>query len=252
MNKECPGCKTPVAANTSFCSNCGWKFTNAASNNAPNISRPALRPKIPCEVQMAFTVDRTRSSQDFEKGIPITVNGIMDTVVAKARKVSVWGQTHGDLDEGQDIVLLVDGGTADEAKIAAARVVYDGGGDPPEHHLDAIERLLLTVPWISDPQKARGAIVALLTAESKPARSGRTARQIGEDIKRRGVLLYLVCEETPQLRELCDAAQGSLFRISNSPDPKDLQSIATKISASITQVASAGATVPLTASSANP
>lgn len=214
--------------------------------------RPAVRPKIPCEVQIAITDDRTGSSEAFKTGIPITVEGILNPVVAKAREVKVWLQTHGDLDEGQDMVLLVDGGTADDAERAVKGVVYEGGGDAPEHHLDAVERLANTVPWIADPRKARGAIVALLTADSKPARSGKSARQIGEEIRTRGVLLYLVCEETPTLRELSDAAGGWIFKISNSPDPKELQSIASKVAASITQVAGSGATVPLTAPRTNP
>ena len=40
-------------------------------------------------------------------------------MVAKAREVKVWFQTHGDLDEGQDMVLLVDGGTPEDAAVIA-------------------------------------------------------------------------------------------------------------------------------------
>lgn len=245
--RECPSCKSMVADNVDTCPGCGWQFNVGIGKGGVSIVPPAVRPKLPCEVQIAITDDRTGSSNQFKVGIPITVEGILTPVVAKAREVKVWFQTHGDLDEGQDMVLLVDGGSVEDAKKAVKTVVYEGGGDPPEHHLDAVERLLTTVPWIADPRKARGAIVLLATADSKPARSGKTARQIGEEIKQKGLLLYLVVEETPQLRELCDAAEGWLFPISNTPDPKDLQQIASKVAASITQVAGLGATVPLTA-----
>ena len=250
---ECPSCNKPsVANNEAICPGCGWQFKAGVGKGGVSIVRPAVRPKIPCEVQIAITDDRTGSSDQFKLGIPVTVEGILTPVVAKAREVKVWLQTHGDLDEGQDMVLLVDGGTPEDAKKAVQGVVYDGGGDAPEHHLDAVERLVNTVPWIADPRKARGAIVALMTADSKPAHSGKSARQIGEEIKKRGILLYCVCEETPQLRELCDAAGGWIFTISNSPDAHQLQSIASKVAASITQVAGSGATLPLTAPRTNP
>jgi hypothetical protein len=250
--RECPSCKASVVDNADSCKVCGWQFKASVGKSRVSIVRPAVRPKIPCEVQIAIDVDRTGSSEAFKSGIPNTVDGLVSSVVAKARDVTVWVQTHGDLDEGQDTVLLVDGGTPEDAKKAVEGVFYGGGGDAPENHLDSIECLANTVPWIADPRKARGAIVALMTADSKPARSGKTASQIGEEIKKRGILLYLVCEETPTLRELCDAAGGWMFKISNSPDPKELQSIASKVAASITQVAGAGATVPLTAPRINP
>ena len=250
--RECPSCKEAlVVDHVDNCPGCGWQFNVGVGKRGVSIVRPAVRPKIPCQVQIAITDDRTGSSEAFKCGIPVTVEGILTPVVAKAREVRVWFQTHGDLDEGQDTVLLVDGGTAEDAKKAANGVVYEGGGDAPENHLDAIERLANTVPWTADPRKARGAIVALMTADTKPARSGKTARQIGEEIKKRGVLLYCVCEETSQLRELCDAAGGWIFKISNTPDLRELQSIASKVAASITQVAGSGATLPFTASRAN-
>lgn len=244
--RECPSCKKMVDDSVDACPACGWQFNVGLGKGGASIVRPAIRPKMPCEVQVAFTDDRTGSSDQFKVGIPITVEGILTPVVAKAREVKVWLQTHGDLDEGQDMVLLLDGGTAEDAKKAIKAVVYEGGGDAPEHHLDAVDRLVNTVPWIADPRKARGAIVLLATADSKPARSGKTARQIGEEIKKRGILLYLVCEETPQLRELADAAGGWLFKISNTPDQNELAQIASKVAASITIAAGAGATVPLT------
>ncbi len=245
--KECPSCKAEVSDSLAVCSGCGWQFNEGVGKGGVSIVRPAVRPKLPCEVQVAFTDDRTGSSDEFKVGIPITVEGILAPVVAKAREVKVWLQTHGDLDEGQDMVLMVDGGSADEAIEAVKTVVYDGGGAEEESHLDAVEQLLNTVPWIADPRKARGAIVALMTADSKPARSGKSARELGEEIKNRGILLYLVCQETPQLRELCDAAGGWLFEISNTPKAEDLKRIAQKVAASITVAAGAGATVPLTA-----
>ena len=104
-----------------------------------------------------------------------------------------------------------------------------------------------TVPWTNDPTSARGAILAFTTADSKPAGSGRTARELGEEIARRGLLLYMVAEHTSQLQQLVDAAGGLMFPISNDPDPANMQKIAARISASIVQTLATGGTVPVPA-----
>ena len=104
---------------------------------------------------------------------------ILDPIKDKARGVTVWLQTHGDRETGQDEVLLTDGGTPDQTIADAASIVYDGGGDPPEHHLDAVETLHARIPWNPNPAEARGALIAITTDDSKPAQSGRSADDIG-------------------------------------------------------------------------
>ena len=86
-----------------------------------------------------------------------------------------------------------------------------------------------------------------MTADRKPARSGMTVQQLGEVIKQRGLLLYLVCEPMPTMRELIQAASGMMFAISNSPNPADLQRIAAQMSASIVASVAKGGTTPMTA-----
>ncbi len=170
---------------------------------------------------------------------------ILVQVAAKARAVKCWLASHGDLDEGQDFVIHTDGGTPEQAIEDIKKIAYGGGGDPPEHHLDAIEALLDRVPWSVDPSRARGAILAFLTADSKPAKSGTTAPELGKRIKDKGLLLYLVCEPTPTLRELVDTAGGLMFQISNNPDLVDLQRIAGQLAASIVATVASGSTVPM-------
>ncbi|MEO1528209.1 MAG: hypothetical protein AAFX06_22490 [Planctomycetota bacterium] len=166
-------------------------------------------------------------------------------IEGKARSLSVYLQSHGDEDYGQDPVLLTNGGTADQATEDLNKIVFEGGGDAEEHHLSGIEELANSVPWNSDPQKARGAVLAYTTADSKPAGSGQSARELGESLRSRGLLLYLICEPKPQLRELCEGAGGLMFPISNDPDPKEMQKIAGQLSASIVQTIATGGTVPL-------
>ncbi|EDL57290.1 hypothetical protein PM8797T_16760 [Gimesia maris DSM 8797] len=194
---------------------------------------------------MAITVDRTGSSQQFADGILKSVPLITDQIEAKARNLTVWLQSHGDEDYDQHPVLLTNGGTAVQAIKDLSHIVFAGGGDAPEHHLSGIEELANSVPWNADPQQARGALLALTTADSKPTGSGRSARELGEALRSRGLLLYLICEPAPQMKELCEGAGGLMFPICNDPDPKEMQKIAGQLSASIVQTIATGGTVPL-------
>jgi hypothetical protein len=210
-----------------------------------SVVAPAGRPKMPVEVELGITIDRTGSSQQFAQGIAKSIPIITSQIEAKARSLVVWLQSHGDEDYGQDPVLLTNGGTAEQAVKDVSKIVYEGGGDAEEHHLSGIEELSNSVPWNSDTRKARGALLAFMTADSKPAGSGRTPRELGETLRSRGLLLYLICEPTKQFQDLCDAAGGMMFPITNDPDPKEMQKIAGQLSASIVQTIATGGTVPL-------
>lgn len=242
---SCPSCQAQVDASAGVCPACGWKFNAGVGNISSSLVCPATRPKIQCEVDLAVTVDRTGSSEPFKVGIPKTLEEILQQLKAKTREVKVWLITHGDFDDGQDIIMHTSGGTPEQAIEDIKKVSYGGGGDPPEHHLDAIEFLLNKTPWTANLARARGAILAFTTADSKPTKSGISARDLGAEIKRRGILLYLVCELTPTMHELATAADGIVFQITNSPDPTELQKIAAQLGASIVATIASGSTVPM-------
>jgi hypothetical protein len=242
MTRDCASCGKKINDGSITCPGCGWQ--NSGKGPKP-IVKAVARPKIQVIVQCGMTIDRTGSSGAFRDGIPLTAAGILTPIAAKALDVKVWLQTHGDLDENQQVILLGDGISVEEAINEVKKVEYDGGGGPEETHLDAIETLLDTVPWANNPHTTRGAIVGMMTADTKPARSGVSASELGERIKQQGVLFYLVCEPTPTLQELSDAADGMLFEISNTPDASELQKIAGQISASIVATVRSGSTVPI-------
>ena len=241
----CPSCQTQVNASTDVCPSCGWRFNATSGKPAQSIVRPATRPKIQCQVDLAATVDRTGSSLRFQTGIPQTYEMIVSQVKPKVRKVNCWLASHGDLEEDQDFIIHTDAGTPEQAIEDIKKISFGGGGDASEHHLDAIESLLNRVPWTADPSRARGAIIAFMTADTKPAKSGISAAVLGKQIRDRGILLYLVCEPTPTLQELAFAAEGLVFQISNNPDPSEMQRIAAQLAASIVATVASGGTVPM-------
>jgi hypothetical protein len=242
MQIPCPYCQSFVEDSAACCSACGSNLQRAPQMS---VVRPAGRPKMQSDVELSLLVDRTGSSHRFSRGIVNSVPIITEQIERKARKLTVWLQSHGDEDYGQFPVLLTNGGTAEQALRDLRTIVFEGGGDEEEHHLSAIENMANSVPWTADPKKARGALLAFMTADSKPAGSGQSARELGESLRNRGLLLYLICEATPQFRELCEGAGGLMFPISNDPDPKEMQKIAGQLSASIVQTIATGGTVPL-------
>jgi len=244
---HCPSCQAQVDASANVCPSCGWRFNMSSGKLSPSIVCPATRPKIQCQVDLAATVDRTGSSECFQVGIPKTYEMIVSQVKAKAREVNCWLGSHGDIDEGQDFIIHTDAGTREQAIEDIKKIYYGGGGDISEHHLDAIESLLNRVPWTDDLTRARGAIIAFMTADTKPAKSGVSAASLGKQIKDKGILLYLVCELTPTLNDLASAAEGLVFQISNNPDPSEIQKIAAQLAASIVATVASGGTVPMTA-----
>jgi hypothetical protein len=222
------------------CPVCG--FDLARSGRAGPIVDACNRVKMQVGVDLGFTIDITGSSAAFQLGIPLSVQIICDQVAKRARDVQVTLQTHKDLECGEPMVLHLDRGTPQQALQAMRVIEFGGGGDLPETHLDAIEHLAKIVPWRGNGH-SRQAIVALLNGDSKPLRSGRSAHDLGVELRHRGILLYLVCEEYPVLRELADAAGGMLLGISNTPDPDELRHVSAQVAASITQVAGSGGTV---------
>ena len=243
---NCPSCQHRMESVADMCPLCGWSFAMQLPSQGQSLVRPAERPKLQCEVELAITIDRTGSSQTFQTGIAKTCGIILKQGAVKARSMRCWVASHGDLDKGQAFIIHTDGGTPEQALADVEGIVYGGGGEPPEHHLDAVESLLNSVPWTADASRARGAIIAFTTSDTKPARSGITAAELGAAIRERGILFYLVSEITPTLLELATAAEGLVFRIRNDPDPVELQRIAAQVAASIVATVASGGTVPMT------
>lgn len=240
--KSCGGVITDVTQTK--CPNCGQQL-QPAEDAGRVINRTLARPRISAELDFATTVDRTGSSQAFQEGIPLAYEKIVRGIEQQIRDVKLHLFSHGDLDYGEETILLTDGGTTEQAISDIKSINFGGGGDSTETHLSAIEHVMNNVPWRNRPNRSRSALLAFLTDDSKPCRSGLTPWQLGEELKKRNILLYLICQPTPTLSELVDAAGGLMFAISNSPDPKELEQIASQLTASIHAATSTSTTKPL-------
>lgn len=248
---KCPSCSAAIdpAINT-VCPNCGFQVCLGL---APTIIQPVRRlQKISASVLVSLLIDITGSTGRFARGVPLAVKHILELIGAKARETKVYVHTGGDLDYGQQCVLLCNGLPVPEAVVEVARLGFGGGGDEPETHADSVETVLATTPWEPDARKWRNALIVFLTADSKAARSGTTPAKLGAALKSRGILVYLVAEDYPFARELAAAADGLFFAISNDPDPVQMQQIAAGISQSLLITAAGGATRPMTVVAPSP
>lgn len=250
---QCPSCQAVFTGKApGACKKCGAALVAprmgeaSLSRTAVPSFRPAARPKLPVEVTLGIEIDRTGSSAAYRAGIGTSSEVLLDALTAKAKGVTVYVGTHGDLECGEEPVLHTAAGTPDQALADIRAITFGGGGDAPETHLDGIEHFLATVPWPMDSARTRSALVCFLTDETKPARSGRSAAQIGEAVHAKGVLFYAVCEPTATLAELVRAAHGLHIPISNDPDKAELQRAAAAVGASIVATLGAGGTVPMT------
>ena len=238
---SCPFCGEEIEAEDA-------QFPFDSIINPSSVIKPAKRPKIQVDVTLGITIDATGSSSKFQVGIPLTTKIILTQLETKARSVHCYLQTHRDEEYKEMPTLITNGGMPSQVLEDLKSVKFTGGGDAAETHLDAIANLL-TLPWDPDFSKSRGAILAILNADTKPLRNGRSIQHLAQEISERNLLLYLVCEPYPQLQELIDYTRGMMFPISNSPEPGELQKIATQLGASIIASVSKHSTVPIAASS---
>lgn len=205
----------------------------------PTIATALSRPK---QGKMTFVVDvdRTGSSKAFQVGIPKTFKLIGEEIKKIVIDIDTYLISHGDLDFGQEIVLHVDSGTIDETAEEIERIFYGGGGDIPEHHLDAIEFITETVPF--DP-RGHAAILTFITDETKPCLSGKSAQELGAELQQRNIKLFLICQPTPTLTELVESANGFIFPISNNPSTEEYEAIIQQLSTSMTASIRSGSTI---------
>ncbi len=244
-NAACSGCGAEITAGRPHCATCGQSVAVATPSTSPIKIAVRPRPKIPVTAEIGITLDRTASSQTFEQGIRYLVPQLLEGVALRAARVQVYLQSHGDLDVGQDMVMHCAGGTVAEACVDLDDIVFGGGGPPQENHLDAVESLMTTIPFVKNPATHRGVIVAVMNAESKPARSGRSPEEIGRALLDQHLLTYLICEPTRKLKRLSAAARGMLVPISNNPSQKVIEQVVAEVGASIAMTLSTGGTTPL-------
>jgi hypothetical protein len=234
----CPACQSP---------------TVASSTVSPSLSRSIIKPealgKLPVRVEIAFADDITGSSGPYkERGILEAARCVLDEAGKRAAEIVCWLQAHGDSEYGQNPTLIVDRGTASDVLAALASLDYGGGGDAEETHTEAIYQLLKTIPFTADPARARGAIIAFLTDETKDTGCPLTPQELGAQVRQRGLLLYLIATATPKLQAMVNAAGGILLPISNDPDEAELRRLGAMVGKSLTMSVVTGsktATMPI-------
>lgn len=250
MNTYCQVCQGQLDGNGA-CPNCGPKAGSAAGVGQFQF-KPSRQRLLPTSVTLVGDLDRTESTTPFSAAIPKVFQGVARGLAERITDITYDVWTHGDLDCHETPVQLCHHVGMDEAINALKSIVFEGGGDLPETHADQLENLLAVTQWGSDPLKSRNILLMFATDETKPSRSGKSMKQIGAEFKAKGVFLFLVCQETPSLREIVDAAGGYLIPISTDPDEAETKRVVSQLTASITATATRAATIPLSVVQAQP
>jgi len=207
-----------------------------------------VRGKRPGSAKIAITVDRTGSTSAFQQGVPLIAGHALRSLAGTISKLDIDLSSHGDEDFGEMPIQLVQSGTVEHVIEAIEGIAYGGGFDEPESHAQALQRLLDITPWGLRMLYCRNVAMGFLTADTKPLPSGKSMRQLGQEYKAKGVKLILVCQSTPNLQELVDAAGGFLIPISNNPDNAEIQKVVAALCATLTiTMSSAGGTIPMSA-----
>jgi hypothetical protein len=241
--QSCQICQCELDSNQ-VCPNCGPKAGQSSATDQFQIKAAKPR-RIPTEVIFVGSADITGSTGPYSATVPEVFEKVGRGLADKIATITYDVWSHGDLDCGQTPVQLCQHVTLDEAVAALKTLVYDGGGDPAESHADQVENLLNVSQWGADPLKSRNVLLMFATDDTKPTRSGKSMKQLGKEFKDKRVFLFLVCQETANLRELVDSAGGVLVQISTNPDATEIQKVVAQLTASIATTVVHGATIPL-------
>ncbi len=227
FRRHCPDCGTVQQAGR--CLECDESSLTAQRRYLSQRRGSSLSENV----DIGVLVDRTGSSAAFSKGVVVATETVLRIVENNLPDSRAWVQTHGDEDYGEFPELLAGPGPVEQTVKAVRSICFDGGGDAEETHLSGVEAAIGHLGCFASQSDRRQAMLVFLTDDTKPARSGHTAEAIGSRLKQLGVLFYLICQPTPSLRQLCTAADGLCFEISNNPTEEMLHEIASQIAGSV-------------------
>lgn len=243
----CPSCQSEFDSSIgAACPKCGYGVSSAPVEQALVVrAERVIRPGC---VKVGATFDGTGSTRTYQASIPIIFGDVLACLGGLVTKLDIDVWKHGDEDFNEVPVQLVQSGTAQQALDALRSIQYSGGFDAAETHATQIERLSNVTAWGTRLVGCRNVLLAFLTDDTKPLPSGKPMRQLGTEIKAKRVKLFLVCQSTPSLQELVDAAGGFLIEISNNPDTAEIKKVVSSLCATLTATMSgAGGTVPMSA-----
>ena len=243
MKIKCLSCSAEIDESAKVCPGCGYQRELAP----PTLDLSGVtRPKSVIGLIVCFLVDRTGSSDEFANGIKTMIRKTLETIEPRIETLRVSVVTYGDEDEGQHPEFLCQQVTSDESLEQVGGIVFSGGGLPRESHESAVEFAAENVPWAESRKEARNALVVFSTAETKPTKSGRSAKEIGEILGAKNVQFFCVVEPYPFHYDMCDGCNGLVFSISNDPDPSDIEKIGGQLAATLTASATSGTAAPAT------
>lgn len=237
---RCPSCNELIASRILACDKCGYQLIGGTPARLRVIAQRTL---IPVTAHLHYLVDTTGSTAVRSGNITKFTQSSQKIVGSKAAKLLTSVYSCGDLEPGggeapKPTVALAEGVSPAQSEAVLKSLIYEGGGDAEETHLDSIEAVL---NWIPPGERAeRHSLIAFFTDASKPMRSGMTPQELGARARAQGVFPVLVCQPCPLLESFREASGGLMYPITRDPSDDEITEVASKVAVSVLASLTAG------------
>lgn len=208
----------------------------------------ALGGKKPVACDVLVIDDGTGSGKPWAAGIEKGTEMVVRTLTAKLAAVSFGYTVSRDRDVGEADEQRLANVDGDQLLREQKLIVRDGGGDPEETFGDSVMDAVSGYPFNHASDVSR-AIVLLTTSNSKPTAAGLAPFQVGEEVAKRKIYLFVVGEPGSNVEDMVKGAGkygGGFFHLSLNPSQAEVDQMAARLTATIMGTVSnpAAGTVP--------
>lgn len=147
-----------------------------------------------------------------------------------------------DTDIGEEDEYRLRGSTGADLLREQKLIVRKGGGDAPETFSRTVENQLSDPGWMvyTGGLEALG-LVMFTTSDTKPALYN-SLTELGAELKRRNIKLFVIGTPGTNMEELVHAADGFFFPLNTSPTDAEAREIVAKLAATVKSTMGAAAT----------
>jgi hypothetical protein len=203
------------------------------SKGIPGMPRAGINGKRPELARVSVKDDGSGSGLVWARSIEFISSHLV--VELERRFLSVTYDYVGmhDMAIGEADEYLLQGGSGEDLLRAQKLLRRSGGGDADETFFQTVENHLSapdSMPY-TGASEALG-MVMFTTSNSKPAKHN-TVAQLGAELKRRRIKLFVCGEPGTNMEDLVRAADGFFFPLRIEPTPAEAQDIATRLAATV-------------------
>jgi len=207
-------------------------ITNTIRGALPGMHR-VLNGARPEHLNLGIFDDWTGSGAPWAVAIEQTTSHLVEQIQAKFATVHWDYVGMRDMDIGEEDEYRLRGGTGADVVREQKLARRSGGGDAAETFAQTLENQLSDPGWMPDTGaiEARG-VILFTTSDTKPAKHN-TLENLGQELKRRGINVFIIGTPGTNMEQLATAADGFFFALDVNPTVKEAQDIASRLAATV-------------------